>query len=206
MRLEGRRGCACSAKVDSGLRSEHAQIKDSWPLILRGSLRSHLQRQRQSRCAGMTDLRYASAFPRRDGPEFYKTASPLLRIEGVGNAGCPMHPQPRVRYMRWHTSVVTTGPPDSPHRRCRISGWSNPVRPDFASDNLAPATGVRTTRLGRPLKRRSSCTLARSLTRFISPCDCHSRLTLSRPPHPMPNVRDDRETPLCGPGRRGICI
>ena len=114
MRLEGRRGCACSAKVDSGLRSEHAQIKDSWALILRGSLRSHLQRQRQSRCAGMTDLRYASAFPRRDGPEFYKTASPLLRIEGVGNAGCPMHPQPRVRYMRWHTSVVTTGPPDSP--------------------------------------------------------------------------------------------
>jgi hypothetical protein len=22
-----------------------------------------------------------------------------------------------------------------------------------------------------------------------------------RPPHPAPNVRDDRETPLCGPGR-----
>jgi len=25
--------------------------------------------------------------------------------------------------------------------------------------------------------------------------------TLPRPPHPLPNVRDDRETPLCGPGR-----
>jgi len=25
-----------------------------------------------------------------------------------------------------------------------------------------------------------------------------SRLTLPRPPHPMPNVRDDRDTPLCG--------
>jgi len=179
MRLEGRRG-ACSAKVDSGLRSEHAQIKDSWALILRGSLRSHLQRQRQSRCAGMTDLRYASAFPRRDGPEFYKTASPLLRIEGVGNAGCPMHPQPRVRCMKWHTSVVTTGPPDSPgiparngftayfvlspatnsscHRRWRIKGSSNPVEFDFASASLTPATGARTTRLHRPLKRRSSCT------------------------------------------------
>src|SRR6266446_645117 len=30
-----------------------------------------------------------------------------------------------------------------------------------------------------------------------------ARLTLPRPPHPMPNVRDDRETPLCGPGRFG---
>src|SRR6266566_2937253 len=25
--------------------------------------------------------------------------------------------------------------------------------------------------------------------------------TLPRPPHPVPNVRDDRETPLCGTGR-----
>jgi hypothetical protein len=31
-----------------------------------------------------------------------------------------------------------------------------------------------------------------------------ARPTLPRPPHPVPNVRDDRETPLCGPGRRGI--
>jgi len=33
-----------------------------------------------------------------------------------------------------------------------------------------------------------------------------ARLTPPRPPHPMPNVRDDRETPLCGPGRERICI
>src|SRR5258707_9784067 len=31
-------------------------------------------------------------------------------------------------------------------------------------------------------------------------------LTPPRPPHPVPNVRDDRETPLCGPGRERICI
>ncbi|MDB5639543.1 MAG: hypothetical protein JWP51_4451 [Bradyrhizobium sp.] len=35
------------------------------------------------------------------------------RPKGVGNAGCPMHPQPRVQ-CRKHTSVVTTGPPDQP--------------------------------------------------------------------------------------------
>jgi hypothetical protein len=37
-----------------------------------------------------------------------------LKTEGVGNAGCPMHPQPRVRNETKHTSVVTTGSPGSP--------------------------------------------------------------------------------------------
>ena len=31
--------------------------------------------------------------------------------EGVGNAGCSLHPQSRVRNVKWHTSAVTTGPP-----------------------------------------------------------------------------------------------
>src|SRR6266852_46729 len=76
-----------------------------------------------------------------------------------------------------HTSVVTTGPPDSPgiparngftayfvlspatnsscHRRPRIRVLS--ARSGrLASANLTPATGARTTRLRSPLKRRSS--------------------------------------------------
>jgi hypothetical protein len=79
-----------------------------------------------------------------------------------------------------HTSVVTTGSDGSTgipramvltaysvlspatnsscHRHQRIKGSSNPVGLDFASASLAPATGVGTTRLCRPLKRRSSCT------------------------------------------------
>jgi hypothetical protein len=36
------------------------------------------------------------------------------KIEGAGNAGCPMHPQPRVRNKMKHTSVVTTGSPSWP--------------------------------------------------------------------------------------------
>ena len=36
------------------------------------------------------------------------------------------------------------------------------------------------------------------------PCHHVSRLTLPRPPHPMPNVCDDHDTPLSGPGRRWI--
>src|SRR5713101_3565223 len=31
--------------------------------------------------------------------------------EGAGNAGCPLHPQPRVQIKK-HTSVVTTGSPE----------------------------------------------------------------------------------------------
>ena len=37
--------------------------------------------------------RYNCAFPRRDAPELCINPSPK---EGVGNAGCPLHPQPRV--------------------------------------------------------------------------------------------------------------
>src|SRR3984957_1187372 len=34
-------------------------------------------------------------------------------IEGAGNAGCPLHPQPRVRSVE-STRVFTTGPPGHP--------------------------------------------------------------------------------------------
>ena len=89
-----------------------------------------------------------------------------------------MHPQPRMQ-SRKHTSVVTTGPPEKPGIPARngfnsflralpgerilvvtvtsgLKAQSNPVGLDVASASLAPATGVRTTRLCRPLKRRSS--------------------------------------------------
>ena len=40
--------------------------------------------------------RCESAIPRRDAPEFCMNRF-AQRNEGAGNAGCPMHPQPRVR-------------------------------------------------------------------------------------------------------------
>jgi hypothetical protein len=44
------------------------------------------------------------AIPRRETPELYKNPSPK---EGVGNAGRPVHPQPRVRILvvSMHTSI-----------------------------------------------------------------------------------------------------
>ena len=49
----------------------------------------------------MTVSQHESAFPRHDAPELCRDPSP---IEGAGNAGCPMHPQPRVvcrKHARW---------------------------------------------------------------------------------------------------------
>ena len=73
-----------------------------------------------------------------------------------------------------------------------------PGRADLTSANLASATDARTTRLCRPLQRRSS---ARRLIAHGNPYGPAlqlplARATLPRPPHPAPNVRDDRETPL----------
>jgi hypothetical protein len=113
----------------------------------------------------------------------------------------------------------------SPRRRIplvtvigELAVLSNPVGPTKTSADLTPATGARTTRFCRtrpphakgfdgpgthPPKfwrrrdqRRSS---ARGLIAHEPltepPCDCLARPTLPRPPHPMPNVRDDHDTP-----------
>src|SRR5882672_12794709 len=49
--------------------------------------------------------------PRRDQGRVVAFISRPL--EGVGNAGCPLHPQPRVQCVG-STRVFTTGPPGSP--------------------------------------------------------------------------------------------
>jgi hypothetical protein len=41
------------------------------------------------------DTKHTFATSRRDAPEALMNLSPK---EGVGNAGCPLHPQPRVRF------------------------------------------------------------------------------------------------------------
>src|SRR5258708_39233906 len=83
-------------------------------------------------------------------------------LEGVGNAGCPLRPQPRVRSVE-STRVFTTGPPEHPafphamvltayvvlspvtglfcHRHPRIKVLSLPGRADKTSANLTPASG-----------------------------------------------------------------
>ena len=56
--------------------------------------------------------------------------------------------------------VLSPATNSSCHRYPRIKVLSKARSGRLASANLTPATGARTTRLCRPLKRRSSCTLA----------------------------------------------
>src|SRR6266702_8825487 len=68
------------------------------------------------------------------------------------------------------------------------------------SANLTPASG----RQDHTTSPYAATSLVRSLLiahkSFNSPCNPVARKTLPRPPHPMPNVRDDRETPLLRAG------
>jgi hypothetical protein len=108
-------------------------------------------------------------------PSYCKT----FRPEGVGNAGCPVHPQPRVRWVvgvctRVFTAVapeITRHPPHamvltvcfalspviglSCHRHCRTKGLSAPGWADLPSDNLTPAS------------RRQDHTTSPSATEFV---------------------------------------
>jgi hypothetical protein len=84
--------------------------------------------------------------------------------EGVGNAGCPLHPQPRVHFVVVERTRVTTSTPESPgiparngftayvglspvtglfcHRRLRKRGLSAPGRADLPSRELDASVGA----------------------------------------------------------------
>src|SRR5450631_252596 len=81
----------------------------------------------------------------------------------------------------------------------RGSIWFLSVLSDFR--RTKKVLDVRTTRLRRTQHRLSSARLVIAHKSFDPPCDHLARKTLPRPPHPLPSVCDDRETPLCGPGR-----
>jgi hypothetical protein len=127
--------------------------------------------------AGMTIEERGSAIPRRDAPEVCMKFA-LRKTEGAGNAGCPLHPQPRVQSVE-STRVSHhrfTGTPGiscamvltayfvlspvtglSCHRRLVDIGVSGPLGLTSPSTKLErQRRGVRTTRLRRPLSRCSS--------------------------------------------------
>ena len=74
---------------------------------------------------------------------------------------------------------------------------------DFATDSLAPATGAGTTRLHRTQQHRSSA--RRSIAHGSGsiqnpPCNSLARLTLPRPPHPIPTFVTMANAPSSGTG------
>src|SRR5438552_3149876 len=134
-----------------------------------------------------------------------------------------MHPQPRTQKKR--TSVVTTGSPQQSglpcamvltaytalssatnsfcHRHQRIKVCLSPVGPTLLRQ-LSISNGCQDhTALpyaSAPFVQRAGCSLTDSkepALRFPI-----VRATLPRPPHPAPNVRDDRDMPLSKGTRR----
>jgi hypothetical protein len=123
-----------------------------------------------------------------------------------------------------HTSVVTAVTPDSPGIPTRngFNGFLRALPGDRAFLSPSSAELVSSTRLGRKNLRRldagveasgphdftvreqhlSSARPVIAHGPFDPPCDHVARKTLPRPPHPVPYVRDDRETPLDGTGWR----
>src|SRR6202030_3308123 len=122
-------------------------------------------------------------------PSFARQCRPM-KSEGAGNAGCPMHPQPRVRFVVLVcTRVFTAEAPETsgiPHamvlrlisRSPRGPGSLAPVvSQGLTPQTLAPASG-----------RQDHTTLPSASSAFVL-------CAISVHRNPL-HVRDDRETPL----------
>src|SRR3982074_417025 len=59
------------------------------------------------------------------------------KTEGVGNAGCPLHPQPRVHFVLVERTRVTTSTPESPDVPAR-SGFNGFLRALLGDRALLP--------------------------------------------------------------------
>jgi hypothetical protein len=166
--------------------------------------------------------RYTFAISRRDTPEVCHLFRPR---EGVGNAGCPVHPQPRVR--KWWlecTRVFTARSPESPgipaRNGLRLITCS-PRRSGFLV-TVAPRMWNRPRPVGPTIPPRDLTPASRRQDHTTSPsaaapfvCAPGDRSRETRPAIPFRadaaastasrrNVRDDRETPLCEAGRGTI--
>src|SRR5260370_31677910 len=83
----------------------------------------------------------------------------LERQEGAGNAGCPMHPQPRVRFVVGVcTRVFTAEAPDTsgiPHAMVLTAYFAlSPVTSSFLPPSPPGLNGAFDTRLGRHVSTR----------------------------------------------------
>jgi hypothetical protein len=65
-------------------------------------------------------IRHTTAIPRRENARAMHGSFAPRITEGAGKAGRTMHPQPRVRCCWKHTSVVTTGSPETPGLPCAM--------------------------------------------------------------------------------------
>jgi len=160
--------------------------------------------------------KHTSAFPRRVSPGLCQPFRP--KQEGAGKCrvlSAPEVPCARdgVRCAHEHTGTVgafrhslrsgfTAYGALSPEtnssclRHRRIDDFANPVGIAKTSADLTPATGARTTRFCRTLQHRSSAAPPIAHRQKPALRSVSAQRALPRPPHSLPNVRDDRDTPL----------
>jgi len=102
---------------------------------------------------------------------------------------CRAHPKPRVRKMKAHEKVTASRRtnPAFPHAN-GFNGFLRALPGDRAL--LSPSPADHPANL-TPASRRQNHTTSPSAR-----LRCSSYRAHPRPPHPAPNVRDDRETPL----------
>jgi hypothetical protein len=163
--------------------------------LLRGGA-CHRARIRATRWLLAMTVRRTFATPRRDAPGWCLNSSPCEN-EGVGNAGRPMHPQPRVRILvvSMHTSIHSEPPEITRHSRTQ---WFT------AYSVLSPATGFLATVISGSIRKLDASTGASGphdfAVRYISALVSRT-ISVHRIP---PRVRDDRERPSIGARRREI--
>ena len=138
-------------------------------------------------------------------PSFAKIFRPL---EGVGNAGCPLHPRSRVPFVVVERTRVTTSTPESPgiparngfNSLCRALPGDRALLPPSSADRfcLSPVGPTQLRELDAsvgasgPHDFAVRCNISRqragdrSQVPKNSPCNPVARKTLPRPPHPHP--------------------
>jgi len=140
--------------------------------------------------------------------------------KGVGNAGCPPHPQPRVQNETKHTSVVAAVTPDSPGIPARngFNGYFvlSPViglvchrhlrsclrKLDAGVEASGPHDfAVRSTRLRQRLRRALSASPPKLWRRRKAPLVCSAAASTASRPH----VRDDGQRPSDRDGTGRAC-
>jgi hypothetical protein len=160
-------------------------------------------------------LKHTFAISRRDAPEALLYLSPK---EGVGNAGCPWHPRPRVHFVLVERTRATTSTPESPGvparngfngflrtlpgdrallppSPCGLKVLSSPVEPNEPPQDLTPASRRQDHTTSPSASSAVVLHAANRSRRAIRPAlashaqHCCVHRISSR-------VRDDRDTPL----------
>src|SRR5882724_11545701 len=138
--------------------------------------------------------RHAPAFSRRRLRPSYCFRFALGTEEGAGKAGCPPHPWSACNKKHAAEPQVQADQPAFPAQWFYGLYVLSPVTSLVAT----VACGSYPASLAPASERQDHTTSPSAATSFVRAL--FARLTLPRPSHPVPNVRDDRDTPLLWTG------